>query len=243
MVKNIYRASKPASSTSNPQINEYFEAGSAKARMQSPEVLALKDVAADWFGSPTPAQGFPEEFLCEADHRPLEIKRTTYPLEDDASSEYQMAYRRAGDEHARDLPITPRNIDMTCRRISGTNVARAIPLVPMSAEEIVRSHENNQLSVPRQWCGTNDGEEGQTSKRAIQTLKQQEQMFRQSEHLRAYDGVAKSLKRPEDYAKPFCNFLTENPTVWHAVAYFEKKLKHAGFEKVRFILINAVILH
>ncbi|KAG9229767.1 putative vacuolar aminopeptidase 1 [Amylocarpus encephaloides] len=40
------------------------------------------------------------------------------------------------------------------------------------------------------------------------------------------------LKTPEAYTKPFCDFLTENPTVWHAVDYFEKKLEKAGFSKL-----------
>jgi hypothetical protein len=37
---------------------------------------------------------------------------------------------------------------------------------------------------------------------------------------------------PADYTKPFCDFLTENPTVFHAVDYFGKKLTSAGFKKV-----------
>lgn len=41
------------------------------------------------------------------------------------------------------------------------------------------------------------------------------------------------LKSPGAYTQPFCDFLTENPTVWHAVQYFEKKLDAAGFKKVR----------
>ena len=41
-----------------------------------------------------------------------------------------------------------------------------------------------------------------------------------------------SLKSPEEYTQPFCEFLTENPTVFHAVDYFEKKLEKAGFKKV-----------
>ena len=41
-----------------------------------------------------------------------------------------------------------------------------------------------------------------------------------------------ALKSPEAYTQPFCDFLTENPTVWHAVEYFEKKLQKAGFKKV-----------
>jgi hypothetical protein len=41
-----------------------------------------------------------------------------------------------------------------------------------------------------------------------------------------------ALKSPEAYTQPFCNFLTENPTVFHTVDYFEKRLEKAGFKKV-----------
>ncbi|KAF4625697.1 hypothetical protein G7Y89_g12465 [Cudoniella acicularis] len=41
-----------------------------------------------------------------------------------------------------------------------------------------------------------------------------------------------ALKIPEAYTQPFCDFLTENPTIWHTVAYFEKKLEKAGFVKL-----------
>ncbi|KAF7868436.1 hypothetical protein EAF04_004968 [Stromatinia cepivora] len=40
------------------------------------------------------------------------------------------------------------------------------------------------------------------------------------------------LKEPEDYAEPFINFMTENPTVWHAIQYWENKLEKAGFSKL-----------
>jgi hypothetical protein len=42
------------------------------------------------------------------------------------------------------------------------------------------------------------------------------------------------LKEVEEYAEPFVNFMTENPTIWHAIEYWENKLKKAGFAKVRF---------
>lgn len=51
-----------------------------------------------------------------------------------------------------------------------------------------------------------------------------------SEELR--EKVDNTLKSPEAYTQPFCDFLTENPTVWHAVSYFEGKLQKAGFQKV-----------
>ena len=41
------------------------------------------------------------------------------------------------------------------------------------------------------------------------------------------------VKPVEEYTKPFCEFLTENPTVFHAVDYFKRKLKENGFIEVR----------
>lgn len=41
------------------------------------------------------------------------------------------------------------------------------------------------------------------------------------------------VKPVEEYTKPFCDFLTENPTVFHAVDYFKKKLTANGFTEVR----------
>ena len=50
------------------------------------------------------------------------------------------------------------------------------------------------------------------------------------------EGIA--LKSPEAYTQPFCDFITENPTVFHAVGYFEKKLEKAGFKKVGSLDLN-----
>ncbi|KAJ4423486.1 vacuolar aminopeptidase 1 [Gnomoniopsis sp. IMI 355080] len=35
--------------------------------------------------------------------------------------------------------------------------------------------------------------------------------------------------KPESFTKPFCDFLTENPTIFHAVGYFKDKLHAGGF--------------
>ncbi|KAF2403042.1 peptidase M18, aminopeptidase I [Trichodelitschia bisporula] len=42
----------------------------------------------------------------------------------------------------------------------------------------------------------------------------------------------KPERKPEDYAEPFCQFLTENPTVFHTVAAMADQLKNAGYEKL-----------
>jgi hypothetical protein len=43
---------------------------------------------------------------------------------------------------------------------------------------------------------------------------------------------AKDLK-PEAFTKPYTDFMTENPTVFHAVGYFKEKLVKAGYVEVR----------
>jgi hypothetical protein len=48
--------------------------------------------------------------------------------------------------------------------------------------------------------------------------------------------VDHAFKSPAAYTQPFCEFLTENPTVFHVVAYFEDKLSEAGFKKVTLLL-------
>lgn len=42
---------------------------------------------------------------------------------------------------------------------------------------------------------------------------------------------AKDLK-PEAFTKPYLEFMTENPTVFHAVGYFKEKLEKAGYKEV-----------
>ncbi|EXK97191.1 hypothetical protein FOQG_02470 [Fusarium oxysporum f. sp. raphani 54005] len=37
---------------------------------------------------------------------------------------------------------------------------------------------------------------------------------------------------PECFTKPFCDFLRENPTIFHTVDYFENKLKALGYEQL-----------
>lgn len=46
------------------------------------------------------------------------------------------------------------------------------------------------------------------------------------------DICAMKALKPESFTTPFCNFLTENPTIFHAVGYFKEKLNAAGFEEV-----------
>lgn len=38
--------------------------------------------------------------------------------------------------------------------------------------------------------------------------------------------------KPEAFTKPFTDFMEENPTIFHTVDYFKKKLSHLGFTEV-----------
>ena len=44
-------------------------------------------------------------------------------------------------------------------------------------------------------------------------------------------GIAEC--KPEAFIKPFTDFMEENPTIFHTVEYFKKKLEHVGFTEVR----------
>jgi aminopeptidase I len=40
--------------------------------------------------------------------------------------------------------------------------------------------------------------------------------------------------KPEAFTQPFCEFMTENPTVFHAVDHFKTQLGAVGYKEVRF---------
>ena len=52
---------------------------------------------------------------------------------------------------------------------------------------------------------------------------------------------AKDLK-PEAFTKPYLDFMTENPTVFHAVGYFKEKLAKAGYKEVGHRMSTAHLL-
>lgn len=53
------------------------------------------------------------------------------------------------------------------------------------------------------------------------------------EALSLSDGKLRAASlNPSDFTVPFLKFMTENPTVFHAVDYFSKKLEAKGFKKL-----------
>ncbi|TVY13395.1 Vacuolar aminopeptidase 1 [Lachnellula arida] len=90
------------------------------------------------------------------------------------------------------------------------------------------SREMEQLSLFEQY--------NESAKRFRQTMKERTSMMQlqppSSLITKGLLGVDNALKIPEAYTQPFCDFLTDNPTVFHAVSHFETKLKNAGFKKL-----------
>lgn len=41
------------------------------------------------------------------------------------------------------------------------------------------------------------------------------------------------VSSPERFTKPFCDFLAENPTIFHTVEHFKAKMNAVGFTEVR----------
>ncbi|KAJ6132567.1 hypothetical protein N7471_007782 [Penicillium samsonianum] len=48
--------------------------------------------------------------------------------------------------------------------------------------------------------------------------------------VRAQEPIADEPVRPEDYSKPYCEFMTSNPTIFHAVKSFSKQLEEHGYK-------------
>ncbi|KAI3133312.1 hypothetical protein CBS147326_5115 [Penicillium roqueforti] len=48
--------------------------------------------------------------------------------------------------------------------------------------------------------------------------------------VRAQELIADEPVRPEDYSKPYCEFMTSNPTIFHAVKSFSNQLEEHGYK-------------
>ncbi|OJD19206.1 hypothetical protein AJ78_00819 [Emergomyces pasteurianus Ep9510] len=68
------------------------------------------------------------------------------------------------------------------------------------------------------------------SKATIQLLHPPESQYQERED--KYDGSEPSPTSPESYAQPFCDFMTSNPTIFHAVASFCSQLDDHGFTRL-----------
>lgn len=50
--------------------------------------------------------------------------------------------------------------------------------------------------------------------------------------VRAQAPIANEPIKPEDYSKPYCEFMTSNPTIFHAVKSFSKQLEEHGYKQL-----------
>ncbi|KAJ5463220.1 hypothetical protein N7475_008164 [Penicillium sp. IBT 31633x] len=51
-----------------------------------------------------------------------------------------------------------------------------------------------------------------------------------SRPVQAQEPTADKPVRPEDYSKPYCEFMSSNPTIFHAVKHFSKQLEEHGYK-------------
>lgn len=112
------------------------------------------------------------------------------------------------------------------------NMKTPLKLEAMSADEEERSRQRVKSYLQRQADSLKRNMEStiaiRTTPSGLPTIE------RPTNHPKLKSENQHTLKSPEAYTKPFCDFLTENPTVFHAVSYFEEKLEKAGFKKVCF---------
>ncbi|PPJ53766.1 hypothetical protein CBER1_04544 [Cercospora berteroae] len=100
-----------------------------------------------------------------------------------------------------------------------------IKLKAAAQEQLQRQEQ--QAKMPR-WHRS----ERQTEKEALQNLYNSlRDLEIESVGLRSREPT-KEKKNAASYTKPFCDFLTENPTVFHAVDALKQDLKTAGFTQL-----------
>lgn len=56
--------------------------------------------------------------------------------------------------------------------------------------------------------------------------------FLRTDEVGACKLCAYRLAKPEAFTKPYCEFMTENPTIFHAVDHFKAKLQSVGYSEV-----------
>ena len=118
----------------------------------------------------------------------------------------------------RDIPIRAETMEETMRRYQ------------RSAEQrLQRLRQTNGAPITLEDTFQKDPE----FKSLFEKFNESRQNTRQSLISNGLKLEGSTLKSPEAYCQPFCDFLTQNPTVFHAVDYFGTKLEKAGFKKVR----------
>lgn len=98
---------------------------------------------------------------------------------------------------------------------------------PRAAEPLEIAH-----ALPYDWSGCTD----ECADCTKLTAYQRQDVFRKRSSVGILPAAGCRIcglaSKPESFTKPFCDFLTDNPTIFHAVGYFKDKLKAGGFTEV-----------
>jgi hypothetical protein len=131
------------------------------------------------------------------------------------------------------------------RRMDGKPKPYAPPTVPADGYGIGDREAESTKETATSYIGPFDTltmEQGtkiahqQHNESMLEQLRMREQLQPQESLIAKGLAADNALKIPEAYTQPFCDFLTENPTVFHAVSHFETKLEKAGFKKVLILI-------
>jgi hypothetical protein len=170
--------------------------------------------------------------------------RVSYPSEEEEEDEIKgmkMKYNRAnGINYVREGPGTLSKPYVQCPTLPSipADWARqyfAQPILPHDSQPYGGMPAPFGGLYPRTEPGSNASEwkpEKSLFEKYNESLQEQHNKPKGSLITKGLVREGNSLKRPEAYTQPFCDFLTDNPTVWHTVNYFETKLEKAGFKKV-----------
>jgi aminopeptidase I len=136
------------------------------------------------------------------------------------------------------------DLRMNHKRADGTPYKSELLDLPTPSPPLSPTYVPAPFRTLRPW--EDDSVRKQTPEKSLfekynESLQEQYNKPKESLITRKLLGESNALKNPEAYTQPFCDFLTENPTVWHAVTYFEKKLEKAGFKKVCCLVL--VLMH
>lgn len=142
--------------------------------------------------------------------RPSDLGQSSSPWQADGLS--GQAYVDAQSKAQRSWPSAWASSD----GIEGWSSGNSVPI-----PELVAKKEAEVRNMEKR-------EQEERTKKVVERTRFEQESVQRSETR----GDKVKVLAPEKYTKPFTDFLSENPTVFHAVDYFGKKLSDAGFRKV-----------
>jgi len=145
-----------------------------------------------------------------------ESTRELWMPQDDLDKAYPLLEQKLANLAMRtsDMPTSPQFQSQSQNMQNATDYMRQFELASKRSQQMLRN-EQAKLDALLQDCKSrtmnmnlNFNNNNMTTHRSMQT------------------------KGPEAYTKPFCDFLTKNPTVFHAAAAFASQLSDKGFKEL-----------